>query len=155
MSYHRTLKDHLAIEPNKPPLLPPPAPAVTAPPPKTAAATTTTTILTPPVISILLTETAERFSYYGFRAILVLYFTQALHFAPATAVASFAYVTSLSYFTCLIGAVVADAFWGRFLTIAVFGCFYGAGLILLTVAAAKGEDGGGRLWLTWVGLFLT
>ena len=91
--------------------------------------------LTPPVCSILITEVAERFSYFGFRAILVLYFHQALHFDESQAVAYFAFVSCTAYFTPVLGAIVADSYIGRYRTILWFGVAYFAGLVVLTAGA--------------------
>jgi len=93
-------------------------------------------LLTPVICSILVTETGERFAYYGFRAILVLFFTHELHYTESQAIALFAYTTALAYFSPLIGALLADACWGRYFTILVFGGIYVLGLIILTLAAA-------------------
>ena len=84
-------------------------------------ATTTPKLLTPVIWCILLTETGERFAYYGFRAILVLYFTMELHYEENEAIALFAYTTALAYFSPLLGAFLADGQWGRYYTILIFG----------------------------------
>lgn len=106
----------------------------------------------PLVLSILITETAERIAYFGFRAVLVLYFTQGLQFSESTAVALCSGTAGLAYFSPLIGAVLADSSWGRFQTIWRFGRMYAFGLCLLSWAAyglpmnssAEGEDGSGH-----------
>lgn len=87
------------------------------------------------VLSILITETAERVAYFGFRAVLVLYFTHDLHFSDATAVSLCAGTVALAYLSPLLGAVLADSSWGRFSTIWRFGCMYVLGLWLLTFAS--------------------
>jgi len=87
------------------------------------------------VLSILITETAERIAYFGFRAVLVLYFTHGLQFSESTAVSLCASTVALSYFSPLMGAVLADSRWGRYQTIWRFGCLYALGLSLLTWAA--------------------
>ncbi|KAL3934207.1 MAG: hypothetical protein SGBAC_010019 [Bacillariaceae sp.] len=91
--------------------------------------------LTPVVWSILACEAAERFAYFGFRAILVLYFKNALQLSETTAIALFAYVASLAYFSPIIGALLADGSWGRYRTIIRFGSLYLVGLAILTTAA--------------------
>jgi len=49
---------------------------------------------TSPVIwTILAVETGERFAYFGFRAILVLYFVAALHYTEKESIVLFAYVS--------------------------------------------------------------
>lgn len=96
--------------------------------------------LTPPVCSILITEVAERFSYFGFRAILVLYFHQALGYDESQAVAYFAFVSCTAYFTPVFGAIVADSYIGRYRTILWFGLAYFVGLVVLTTGAYLPES---------------
>jgi POT family proton-dependent oligopeptide transporter len=70
-------------------------------------------------------EAAERFSFYGMRAILVVFMTQYLR-APGGALAPMSeneaglwyhvFVAS-NYFFPIFGAIVADAIWGKYRTI--------------------------------------
>jgi hypothetical protein len=92
--------------------------------------------LSPVVLNILAVETAERFSYFGFRAILVLYFTKSLKYGETKAVAYFAYTTCWAYLSPLAGALLADGPWGRYKTILRFGILYVVGLTILTIAAS-------------------
>lgn len=114
-----------------------------------------------PVLSILITEAAERFSYYCFRAILVLYFRSHLHFSDSTSIALFAYTTCLAYSSPVLGAWLSDVYWGRYTTILVFGCVYVAGLAFLTIGAflpspdERGLSNTSTKLFTFVGLFLT
>ena len=96
---------------------------------------TSSNLFTPVVLSILATETAERFAYFGFRAVLVLYFTQELKLDDNTAISCFAYTTCLANFSPLAGAVLAESSLGRFRTILCFGCLYAVGLTILTHSA--------------------
>ena len=61
------------------------------------SSSSSSSFLTPIIWCILLCETAERFAYFGFRAILVLYFTTELHYDESKAISLFAYVASLAY----------------------------------------------------------
>ena len=79
-------------------------------------------------------ESAERVAYFGFRAILVLYFTE-LGYSESIAVSLCAGVAALAYLSPLVGAILADSVWGRFLTIWRFGATYAVGLAIVTVAA--------------------
>jgi proton-dependent oligopeptide transporter, POT family len=92
-------------------------------------------VLNPVVWCIIITETAERCAYYGFRAILVLWFTYGLHYTENQAVSLFAATTALAYASPLLGAILADGGLGRYRTILWFGCTYLVGLCLLTLAA--------------------
>ena len=96
---------------------------------------TSSNLFTPVVLSILATETAERFAYFGFRAVLVLYFTQELKLDDNTAISCFAYTTCLANFSPLAGAILAESSLGRFHTILCFGCLYAVGLTILTHSA--------------------
>ncbi len=58
-------------------------------------------------------EAWERFSYYGMRALLVLYMTRHLHYDRAHALEIYALYTGLVYLTPLIGGSLADALLGR------------------------------------------
>ena len=101
-------------------------------------------LLTPVINCILLTETGERFAYFGFRAVLVLYFTLELQFDEPKAIAFFAYTTCLAYLSPIVGALLADGAWGRYTTILRFGIVYIVGLSVLTAAAALEDE-----WLDW------
>ena len=77
--------------------------------------------MNPAVLCILATEAAERFAYYGFRASLVLYFTQELRMDDTTAISLFAFASYVANFTPICGAVLGDGKLGRFQTIVAFG----------------------------------
>ena len=59
------------------------------------------------------TEMWERFSYYGMRAIFILYMTQALLFNKELASEIYGSYTGLVYLTPLIGGYIADRYWGN------------------------------------------
>ena len=59
------------------------------------------------------TEMWERFNYYGMRAILVLFMTQALLFDKAFASNLYGSYTSFVYLTTLFGGFIADKYWGN------------------------------------------
>jgi len=62
---------------------------------------------------LFVTEMAERFSYYGMRALFVLFMTKALLFSKETGSEIYGNYTGLVYLTPLIGGYVADRFWGN------------------------------------------
>lgn len=111
------------------------------------------TFLTPVVWCILITETVERFAYFGFRAVLVLYFIHSLNFSEETAIALYAYVTSLAYASPMLGALLADAYLGRYKTILCFGWIYAVGLSILTVGAFVEDNLERKRVLSFCGLF--
>jgi POT family proton-dependent oligopeptide transporter len=59
------------------------------------------------------TEMWERFNYYGMRAILVYFMTQALMFSKPFASNLYGGYTSLVYLTPLVGGYFADRYWGN------------------------------------------
>lgn len=61
---------------------------------------------------VFVTSTSERFSYYGMRAIFILFLTQALLLDRETAFSIYGSYTGLVYLTPLIGGYVADRYLG-------------------------------------------
>lgn len=67
----------------------------------------------PPGLKIVfLTEMWERFSYYGMRALLVLYLVKSLGYARADALELYGLYTGLVYLTPLVGGYLADRYLG-------------------------------------------
>ena len=62
---------------------------------------------------LFVTEMAERFSYYGMRAVFTLYMVAAL-FTMDAASEIYGYYTGLVYLTPLLGGYIADRYWGVF-----------------------------------------
>ncbi|MFL6043594.1 MAG: peptide MFS transporter [Propionibacteriaceae bacterium] len=84
--------------------------------------------------TLFFTEMWERFSYYGMRALLVLFMTGALvaqnpglGFQVNNATALYGIYTAMVYFTALPGGWVADKLWGHRKTVFVGGCIIAAG----------------------------
>ncbi len=67
------------------------------------------------------TEAWERFSYYGMRALLVLYLVNALHVPRIEALQMYGIYTGLVYLTPIFGGWVADKYLGARLTAVVGG----------------------------------
>jgi len=61
---------------------------------------------------LFFTEMWERFSYYGMRALLVLYLLNYLQFQPEDSSSVYKWYTSLVYLTPLLGGFLADRFLG-------------------------------------------
>lgn len=62
---------------------------------------------------LFVTEMWERFSYFGMRALFVLYLTKALLFDKAYSSGLYGSYTGLVYLTPLIGGYIADRYWGN------------------------------------------
>ncbi|XP_047330166.1 protein NRT1/ PTR FAMILY 8.3 [Impatiens glandulifera] len=84
---------------------------------------------------ILGTECCERLAYYGIATNLVSYLTKNLHEGNATAARNVTTWSGTCYLTPLIGAVLADAYWGRYWTILAFSTIYFFGMCTLTLSA--------------------
>ena len=84
---------------------------------------------------LFVTEMAERFSYYGMRAVFTLYMVSAL-FTMESASEIYGYYTGLVYFTPLLGGYVADRYWGNRRSIIVGGLLMALGQFLLFLSAS-------------------
>ncbi|KAL7110915.1 hypothetical protein ACP275_05G055700 [Erythranthe tilingii] len=84
---------------------------------------------------ILGTECCERLAYYGIATNLVSYLTKKLNQGNVSAARNVTTWQGTCYLTPLIGAVLADAYWGRYWTIAAFSTLYFIGMGTLTLSA--------------------
>ncbi len=95
----------------------------------------------PGVYHLVGNEGAERFSYYGMRAILVVFMTGMLmnaqgELAPmseAEAKEYFHWFASAVYFFPFVGALLADAYWGKYKTIILLSLVYCGGHLALAL----------------------
>ncbi|MBL9123611.1 MAG: MFS transporter [Planctomycetaceae bacterium] len=78
-------------------------------------------------------EFAERCSYYGMRAILLLYMIDALKFEEGKASEWMHIFMAAVYFTPLLGGWIADRFFGKYWTIVGFSLPYILGHVILGV----------------------
>ncbi|KAL3829104.1 hypothetical protein ACJIZ3_017906 [Penstemon smallii] len=85
---------------------------------------------------ILGNECCERLAYYGMSSNLMLYFTNQLNQHSATASKNLSNWSGTCYVMPLIGAFLADAYLGRYWTIASFSIIYVIGMTLLTLSAS-------------------
>ena len=93
---------------------------------------------------IIANEAAERFSFYGMKAILVVYMTQYLHITQGeinlseeNAKVYFHLFSSAVYFFPVIGALISDIFFGKFKTIIFLSIVYCLGHFVLAVDPSK------------------
>jgi len=86
---------------------------------------------------LFFTEMWERFSYYGMRAILVLFMTKMLAFDPKFASGVYGNFTALVYLTPLIGGFIADRYWGNRRSIVIGGLIMALGQFVLFFCAAS------------------
>ncbi|KAK9666743.1 hypothetical protein RND81_14G207800 [Saponaria officinalis] len=87
-------------------------------------------------VFILGNECCERLAYYGMSTNLVNYFIVRLHEGNATASKNVNNWSGTCYIMPLLGAFLADAYWGRFWVIAIFSMIYVVGMVLLTLSAS-------------------
>ncbi|GFP80545.1 protein nrt1/ ptr family 8.1 [Phtheirospermum japonicum] len=85
---------------------------------------------------ILGNECCERLAYYGMSSNLLLYFTNQLNQHNATASRNLSNWSGTCYVMPLVGAFLADAYLGRYWTIASFSIIYVIGMTLLTLSAS-------------------
>src|SRR5205809_6166608 len=78
------------------------------------------------------TEMWERFSYYGMRALLVLYLTKAVGLNRPDALNIYAIYTGLVYLTPLIGGRLADRYLGQRKAVFIGGILMALGQFALT-----------------------
>jgi len=98
------------------------------------------------------TEMWERFSYYGMRAILVLYMTKALMFDVAKASTIYGNFTGLAYLMPLAGGYIADRWWGNRRSILWGGSIMAAGQFLMFLSASFYDQPELAHPLLWAGL---
>ena len=95
------------------------------------------------LVILFLTEMWERFSYYGMRALLVLYLTQHFLFGPAEAQGIYAAYAALVYLMPVVGGLLADKYLGSRKAVII-----GAVLLVAGHFTMAFEGNGGREFLT-------
>ena len=91
---------------------------------------------------ILVTELCERFAYYGLTGSLSIFLLR-LGLSKVQSTEMSGLFSSLVYLTPVLGAYVADVYWGRFKTILFFCIWYIFGLVATTIGAwpTESDDG--------------
>ncbi|XP_007942089.1 solute carrier family 15 member 2 [Orycteropus afer afer] len=84
---------------------------------------------------IVVNEFCERFSYYGMKAVLTLYFLYFLHWDEDTSTSVYHAFSSLCYFTPILGAAIADSWLGKFKTIIYLSLVYVLGHVIKSFGA--------------------
>ena len=103
---------------------------------------------------LFVTEMWERFSYYGMRALFMLYMVQALLFDKELASEVYGSYTGLVYLTPLIGGYMADRYWGNCRSIVTGALVMAVGQLLLFASACYFQDVALAKWLMFAGLGL-
>jgi proton-dependent oligopeptide transporter, POT family len=103
------------------------------------------------------TEMWERFNYYGMRAILIYFMTEALLFKLDFASNLYGSYISLLYLTPLVGGYIADRYWGNKRSILVGGLVMALGELILFICASlydSSRDIATILFFTGLGLMI-
>ncbi|XP_061736128.1 solute carrier family 15 member 1 [Nerophis ophidion] len=87
------------------------------------------------IFFIVVNEFCERFSYYGMRAVLVLYFKFFLLWDEDLSTSIYHTFVALCYLTPILGAIVADSWLGKFKTIIYLSIVYALGQVAMAVSA--------------------
>lgn len=99
---------------------------------------------------LFMTEMWERFSYYGMRAIFVLYMTKMLLMPDSDASTIYGSYTGLVYLTPLLGGYLSDRFLGNRRSIEIGGILMALGQFSMFFSAST--TGGAAVSLMWAGL---
>ena len=100
-----------------------------------------TKLLPPGIPYIIGNEAAERFSFYGMKAILAVFMTKYLcdqsgnpdYLSEGQATVWVHVFNTAVYFTPLFGSIIADAFWGKYRTIISLSLVYCLGHLALAL----------------------
>ncbi|XP_032059264.1 solute carrier family 15 member 1 [Aythya fuligula] len=87
------------------------------------------------IFFIVINEFCERFSYYGMRAVLVLYFKYFLRWDDNFSTAIYHTFVALCYLTPILGALIADSWLGKFKTIVSLSIVYTIGQAVMAVSS--------------------
>ncbi|CAL4892365.1 unnamed protein product [Urochloa decumbens] len=107
-------------------------------------------------VLILATELSETLAFAGIARNLVSYLTGELQESNAGAARDLSMWTGACFLTPLVGAFLADSYWGRYTTIVVFMSVYIMGMITLTLSASLPTlwSMGLRRAVVYLGLYL-
>ena len=105
----------------------------------------------PWIINILLNELCERFSYYGLRAILPLYFVT-LGWSENASISVFMFSSAGAYFCSVFGGIIADTYMGKYNTIIRLSMVYCVGMLLVAMSALFSSSAGCIIGLFFVSI---
>uniref|UniRef100_M8B946 Peptide transporter PTR2 n=1 Tax=Aegilops tauschii TaxID=37682 RepID=M8B946_AEGTA len=110
---------------------------------------------------ILGIEFSECLAFFAISKNLVTYLTSVLHESNVDAARNVSTWIGTTFFTPLVGAFLADTYWGRYKTIVIFLSIYTIGMLVLTVSAMlpslmqSSNHGGIHRVAVYTGLYLT
>ncbi len=100
---------------------------------------------------LFFTEMWERFSYYGMRAIFMLFMTSVLMMSDKDASEIYGSYTGLVYLTPLLGGYLCDRYLGNRRSIVIGGFLMAIGQFFMFLSASSGAENGGIVMM-WAGL---
>lgn len=101
---------------------------------------------------LFFTEMWERFSYYGMRALFILFLTKALLFSDKDGSNIYGSYTGLVYLTPLLGGYLCDRFLGNRRSILIGGILMAIGQFMMFLCGSFLENKGLSTTLMWAGL---
>ncbi|XP_016304855.1 solute carrier family 15 member 1-like [Sinocyclocheilus anshuiensis] len=87
------------------------------------------------IFFIVVNEFCERFSYYGMKAVLVLYFKYFIGWDNDLSTTIYHTFVALCYLTPILGAIIADSWLGKFKTIVYLSVVYTIGQVIMAISA--------------------
>ncbi|XP_056315610.1 solute carrier family 15 member 1-like [Danio aesculapii] len=87
------------------------------------------------IFFIVVNEFCERFSYYGMKAVLVLYFKYFIGWDNDLSTTIYHTFVALCYLTPIMGAIIADSWLGKFKTIVYLSIVYTIGQVIMAISA--------------------
>uniref|UniRef100_H0XE89 Solute carrier family 15 member 1 n=1 Tax=Otolemur garnettii TaxID=30611 RepID=H0XE89_OTOGA len=87
------------------------------------------------IFFIVVNEFCERFSYYGMKAILILYFKNFISWNDNLSTAIYHTFVALCYLTPILGALIADSWLGKFKTIVSLSIVYTIGQAVISISS--------------------
>lgn len=86
------------------------------------------------IFLLLIVELCERFSFYGIRSVLLIYFAQQLYMTDVNASYYYHFYIVICYITPILGGIIADQYWGKYKTILYLSILYalGNGIVAVT-----------------------
>uniref|UniRef100_A0A8C2AFY4 Solute carrier family 15 member 1 n=1 Tax=Cyprinus carpio TaxID=7962 RepID=A0A8C2AFY4_CYPCA len=87
------------------------------------------------IFFIVVNEFCERFSYYGMKAVLVLYFKYFIGWDNDLSTTIYHTFVALCYLTPILGAIIADSWLGKFKTIVYLSIVYTIGQVIMAISA--------------------
>uniref|UniRef100_A0A8C1HVI5 Solute carrier family 15 member 1 n=1 Tax=Cyprinus carpio carpio TaxID=630221 RepID=A0A8C1HVI5_CYPCA len=87
------------------------------------------------IFFIVVNEFCERFSYYGMKAVLVLYFKYFIGWDNDLSTTIYHTFVALCYLTPILGAIIADSWLGKFKAIVYLSIVYTIGQVIMAISA--------------------